>query len=94
MSVFSGYLMYVLAFQLQAVCLYCIASALFALTMLVLTVTGREWEDIGQLLFTALIVAMVTLIGTLGIYAKVDSSGKIPEFFLLAIISEDFIKIL
>ena len=79
MSVFSGYLMYVLAFQLKAICPYCIASASFALTMLVLTVMGRDWEDIGQLLFTALIVAMVTLIGTLGIYAKVDSSGKIPE---------------
>jgi hypothetical protein len=57
MSVFSGYLMYVLAFQLKAICPYCIASALFALTMLVLTVMGKDWEDIGQLLFTALIVA-------------------------------------
>ncbi|MTJ10171.1 vitamin K epoxide reductase family protein [Anabaena sp. UHCC 0204] len=79
MTVFSAYLMYVLAFELQAVCLYCIASASFALTMLVLTVVGKDWEDIGQLLFTALIVAMVTLIGTLGVYAGVNQSAEIPE---------------
>jgi len=79
MSVFSGYLMYVLAFELKAICPYCIASALFALTMLVLTVMGRDWEDIGQLLFTALIVAMVTLIGTLGVYSQVNPSGNITE---------------
>ncbi|MTJ53531.1 vitamin K epoxide reductase family protein [Anabaena sp. UHCC 0253] len=79
MTVFSAYLMYVLAFELQAVCVYCIASASFALTMLVLTIIGRDWEDIGQLLFTALIVAMVTLIGTLGVYAGVNQSAEIPE---------------
>jgi len=70
MTVFSGYLMYVLAFQLQAVCWYCIASAFFALSMLVLTILGREWEDIGQVLFIGLIVVVVTLITTLGIYSK------------------------
>ncbi len=75
MSVFSGYLMYLLAFQIQAVCYYCIASALFSVSLLVLTIIGRSWEDIGQIFFTAIIVGMVTLIGTLGIYAGVNSSG-------------------
>ena len=75
MSVFSGYLMYLLAFQIQAVCYYCIASALFSLSLLVLTIIGRSWEDIGQIFFTAIIVGMVTLIGTLGVYAGVNSSG-------------------
>lgn len=71
MSVFSAYLMYVLAFQLKAVCFYCISSALFSLTMLILTVIGHEWEDIGQILFSTVIVGMITLIGTLGIYSGV-----------------------
>ncbi|TVP58261.1 MAG: hypothetical protein EA343_21770 [Nodularia sp. (in: Bacteria)] len=75
MSVFSGYLMYLLAFQIQAVCYYCIASALFSVSLLVLTIIGRSWEDIGQIFFTAIIVGMVTLIGTLGVYAGVNSSG-------------------
>ncbi|MBD2498056.1 vitamin K epoxide reductase family protein [Nostoc sp. FACHB-280] len=74
MSVFSGYLMYVLAFQIKALCPYCLASAFFSLSLLTLTILGRTWEDIGQILFTALIVAMVTLIGTLGVYAGVNTS--------------------
>ncbi|KZL48574.1 hypothetical protein A2T98_17185 [Nodularia spumigena CENA596] len=75
MSVFSGYLMYLLAFQIQAVCYYCIASALFSVSLLVLTIIGRAWEDIGQIFFAAIIVGMVTLIGTLGVYAGVNTSG-------------------
>ncbi len=72
MAVFSTYLMYVLATKIQTVCYYCIGSALFSLSLLVLTILGREWEDIGQILFTGLIVALLTLVGTLGVYANVD----------------------
>ncbi|BAZ29494.1 vitamin K epoxide reductase [Cylindrospermum sp. NIES-4074] len=75
MSIFSGYLMYLLASQIKAVCPYCIGSALFSLSLLILTIVGRDWEDIGQIFFTAVIVGMVTLIGTLGIYSGVNSSG-------------------
>ena len=83
MTVFSSYLMYVLFTEIKTVCPYCIASALFSLTMLVLTIIGRSWEDIGQIFFTAVIVGMVTLIGTLGVYAgnAPDASGAIPISF-------------
>ncbi|TAF07238.1 MAG: hypothetical protein EAZ77_10380 [Nostocales cyanobacterium] len=77
MSVFSAYLMYVLAFELKALCWYCIASALFAVSMLTLTILGREWEDIGQILFTGVIVGMVTLIATLGVYSGINPDGTI-----------------
>lgn len=70
MTIFSGYLMYVLAFKLTTLCLYCIGSALFSLSMLVLSLIGRSWEDLGQLLFIGIVVGMVTLIGTLGVYAQ------------------------
>lgn len=73
MVVFSGYLMYLLAFELKAACLYCITSALFAITMFVMTVLGRPWDDAGQLVFRGIIVAMVTLISTLAIYAPINS---------------------
>lgn len=85
MAVFSGYLMYVLAFQLQTICYYCIGSALFSLTLLILTIVGREWEDIGQIFFTSVIVATLTLVATLAVYANVNptvsASGRIviPE---------------
>ncbi|MGC1247915.1 MAG: vitamin K epoxide reductase family protein [Spirulinaceae cyanobacterium] len=86
MAVFSGYLMYVLAFKLQIPCLYCISSAIFALTLFTLTVLGREWDDVGQILFTGLIAGMVTIVATLGVYANVNGSvtasaeaGPIPQ---------------
>ncbi|MBV9388370.1 MAG: vitamin K epoxide reductase family protein [Chroococcidiopsidaceae cyanobacterium CP_BM_ER_R8_30] len=69
MSVFSGYLVYLLTFKIQAACLYCIASALFSLSLLVLTIIGRAWEDVGQIVFTSIVVGVVVLVGTLGIYA-------------------------
>ncbi len=77
MTCFSGYLMYILATAIKATCLYCIASAAFSLTFLGLTLFGNDWEDRGQLFFTALIVAVITLIGTLGIYnfRVADDSG-------------------
>lgn len=75
MTVFSGYLMYLLAFEIQAACLYCITSATLAVSMLALTLVGRVWEDVGQLLFTGIIVAVVTLTGTLAIYAPINSGS-------------------
>jgi len=69
MMVFSGFLMYVLATKIQAVCPYCIGSALFTLTMFILTFFGRRWDDRGQLMFSGAIIAMIALVGTLGIYA-------------------------
>lgn len=77
MTVFSGYLMYIMVSQFVAkfgpegVCYFCLASALFAVSMFVLTLVGRAWEDVGQLLFTGVIVAMVTLVGTLWVFSAV-----------------------
>ncbi|ASC70891.1 Vitamin K epoxide reductase [Halomicronema hongdechloris C2206] len=78
MVVFSGYLMYVMAFEIQAVCVYCIGSALFTLTMLSLTLLGRRWKDMGQLLFIGLIVAIIALVGTLAVYAPITGGGSAP----------------
>jgi uncharacterized membrane protein/glutaredoxin len=88
MAVFSGYLMYVLAVKLQTACPYCIGSAIFSLSLLLLTLFGKEWEDVGQVVFTGIIVAMVTIVGTLAVYANVDGSTTagdrepIPKEFL------------
>lgn len=85
MLVFSGYLMnimiskFVVPYGVNGICYYCIASALFALTLFVLTLLGRSWEDIGQLLFTGLVVAVVTLIGTLGVYAHIETPQPNPS---------------
>ncbi len=73
MAIFSFYLMYVMVFEIAAgLCPFCIASATFATLMFLFTLFGRAWDDIGQLLFTGIIVAVVVLIGTLGVYAQID----------------------
>ncbi|MGY6530307.1 MAG: vitamin K epoxide reductase family protein [Cyanobacterium sp.] len=73
MATFSGYLMYVLAFELQTACYYCIGSALFSLSFLVMAFVGHDWDDIGQILFIGAIVVLVTIVGAIGVYANVNA---------------------
>lgn len=75
MAVFSGYLMFILATELKTLCPYCIGSALFSLGLLILTITGKDWEDIGQIFFTGIMVALLTIVVTLGIYSKINDSA-------------------
>ena len=89
MTIFSGYLMFIMFSQFVAkfgiggICYFCLASAIFALSMFVLTLIGRDWEDVGQLFFSGIIVAMVTIIATLAIYShngsSVAGSGGAPD---------------
>lgn len=69
MTIFSGFLMYVLANYIRAVCPYCIASALMSTTMLALVIAGHRWGDRGKLFFNGAIVALIALVSTLGLYA-------------------------
>ena len=73
MAVFSSYLMYLLAFVIKTVCIYCVVSALLSASLFILAIIGRYWEDIGQLLFSGVIVALVVLVGTLGVYANINN---------------------
>jgi hypothetical protein len=73
MAAFSAYLMFVLAFKLETLCYYCIGSAVFSLSLLVLSVVGHEWEDMGQIIFTGIIIALITFVSALGVYANADS---------------------
>lgn len=81
MAIFSGYLMYVSAFVLKDACIYCLTSAACSLALFILAVIGREWEEMGQMVFTSIIVGMVTLVGTFGLYANANAprvAGKQP----------------
>jgi uncharacterized membrane protein/glutaredoxin len=79
MLVFSAYLMYIMFSQFVAVygtgsiCPYCVSSAIFALTLFILTILGRSWDDVGQLFFTGIIVSVVVLVGAVGVYANVGN---------------------
>ncbi|MEB3278157.1 MAG: vitamin K epoxide reductase family protein [Lyngbya sp.] len=74
MVVFSGYLMNIMIFEIGEFCPYCVASALFAVSLFVLSIWGHDWEDMGQLLLTGLTIGMVTLIGALGLYGSINGS--------------------
>lgn len=73
MMVFSGYLMYLMAFVIKSLCIYCIASAVCSISLFILALLGRDWEDRGQLFFITVVVGMITLIGTLAVYSPINS---------------------
>jgi len=79
--VFSGYLMYLLAFEIKTICIYCITSALTVTAIWLLNLWGREWEDVGQLIFTGLIVGAIVITGTLGIYASQNKTAAVDNTF-------------
>jgi uncharacterized membrane protein len=68
MAVFSGYLMFLLAFVIKAACPFCIASAIFTFAIFGLTLFGREWDDIGQILFAGMAAALLSLVVSLALY--------------------------
>lgn len=76
MVIFSGYLMYLLAFQIQAACIYCITSALLTVALLVITLAANTWNDKGQLFFLGIIVAVLVSVSALGVFASVDGTGS------------------
>ncbi|NEP52956.1 MAG: hypothetical protein F6K65_30825 [Moorea sp. SIO3C2] len=69
MTVFSGYLMYVMFGVLQEPCIPCLLSALLSVALLVLTLVGHRWDSLGQLLLPGLAIALVAAITTTGLYA-------------------------
>lgn len=75
MMLFSAYLMYISSMVLKSFCLYCVGSAICALALFILSLIGRDWEDLGQLFFIGIIVGMITMIGTLAVYAPINNPG-------------------
>jgi uncharacterized membrane protein len=75
MATFSGYLMYVLAFELKTPCPYCIGSAIFSLSLLIISIIGREWDEISTILLTGLAIVLLTLVGSVGIYSPINQAN-------------------
>ncbi len=78
MVISSSYLMYIMIFEIQELCPYCVASALFCASLFLIATFGQDWEDIGQLGITGITVGMITLIGILGIYNDLNPPGNSP----------------
>ncbi|AFY71365.1 Vitamin K epoxide reductase [Thalassoporum mexicanum PCC 7367] len=75
MAIFSGYLMYVMAAEIKAFCIFCVVSAACSFSLLVLAFIGKEWKEISQLIFAFVIIAMVTLVGTNAAY-QISNGGN------------------
>lgn len=75
MLIFSSYLMFVMLFQIQALCPYCLASGILSMTLFVLTITARPWTNLGQLFGAGCVIGMVTLVAVNGVYANVEQTS-------------------
>lgn len=69
MTIFSGYLLYIMFGVLQQTCVPCLLSAFLAAGLWGLTLVGNRWESLGQLLLPGISVALVATIATTGLYA-------------------------
>ena len=92
MTVFSLVLMGIMVFKIpltlpdpQAIgsvwCFFCVLSAVISLSLLVLSVLGGGWDDISQLLFRGVLLALAVLLGSL-IWASVvdpDRPAQTPD---------------
>ena len=76
MAVFSGYLMYLLAFVIKAVCPFCIVSAIFTFTIFGLALFGHDWDDIGQAIFSGLAAGLVSLLVSLVLFNTSVPQGE------------------
>ncbi len=72
MAVFSLLLMGLMVVKIQAFCFFCVLSASLSLGLFALSLVGGEWDDRGQVLFRAVIVALVVAMLGLGWAASVD----------------------
>ena len=77
MAVFSGVLLGVMLLKIQAFCFFCVLSAGLSLALLVLSIGGGGWDDLGQLLFRGVLLALAVLLGGL-IWASVVDPNR-PE---------------
>ena len=70
MAVFSGVLLGLMVLKIQAFCFFCVLSAVLSLLLFVLSVVGGGWDDLGQLVFRGILLALAVLMGGL-IWASV-----------------------
>jgi uncharacterized membrane protein/glutaredoxin len=82
MTVFSSYLMLVLATEIQSWCIYCLVSAAFSVSLLVLTLLGHRWPNLKLVAGVGVLAALLTAGGSFGVYniakANAPAEGLAP----------------
>ena len=75
MAVFSGVLLGLMVIKIQAFCFFCVLSAVLSLALFVLSLIGGGWDDLGQLIFRGVLLALAVLMGGL-IWASVVDPNR------------------
>jgi uncharacterized membrane protein len=88
MAVFSLLLMGVMVFKIQAICAFCILSALLSVSLFVLSLIGGDWEDRGQLIFRSVLVGLAVGVIGLGWATAVDRPADLGKGVPIPVTSE------
>ena len=75
MAVFSGVLLGLMLIKIQAFCFFCVLSAVLSLALFILSIVGGGWDDVGQLAFRGILLALAVLLGGL-IWASVVDPNR------------------
>jgi uncharacterized membrane protein len=78
MAIFSSYMMYVMAWKVQALCVYCLGSAILAMSLFTITLLGHRWDRWRRLLLIGTSIALVVLLGSLVVHADVERVAQSP----------------
>ncbi|MEL6249247.1 MAG: vitamin K epoxide reductase family protein [Cyanobacteria bacterium J06648_16] len=76
MTVFSGYLVYVMFAVVQEPCTPCLLSAGLSLGLWGVTLAGNRWDSLWQLMLPGLSVGLVALIATTGLHAYAQNPDQ------------------
>ena len=82
MAMFSSYLIYILNTELHLVCYYCISSFIFSFGLMIFSILGKEWEDVGQTLSISIILFNKTRNEHFS-YSRVLPIYDLPPFYEL-----------
>jgi uncharacterized membrane protein len=88
MAVFSLLLMGVMVFKIQAICAFCVLSALLSVSLFVLALLAGDWEDRGQLIFRSLLVGLAVGVIGLGWATSVDRPADLGKGVPIPVTSE------
>jgi uncharacterized membrane protein len=82
---FTGYLVYLLIYEIAAFCLFCAGSAILMTSIFVLTLIGHRWEKPDNLVIGGLAVVLLAMGGTYGVFSvQSASAGSLPYSEALA----------
>jgi uncharacterized membrane protein len=88
MAVFSLLLMGVMVFKIQAICAFCVLSALLSVSLFVLALLAGDWEDRGQLIFRSVLVGLAVGVIGLGWATSVDRPADLGKGVPIPVTSE------